>query len=241
MSSHTPARPSPYAPPSASVPQILPSSISLDEVPSLVFVFLTFQEVKLHNGTPAQRRVWDDLATIYSIIVCLEFVEKAYVRDTITQAQSSTPHQRKLLTSRYTQKCSNLLTQYKAILKDAEVQERFGDLEQFQKLYNVQFTSATYRLKVGVPATVEHAGSHHHIPSTSESSTDQVNARHIAETVEVPPTTTPHRNSALDFLLTVEIHYVYGRTQTELSIKRSITSTFIRFNDFVEYEYATRL
>ena len=90
---------------------------------------------------------------------------------------------------RYTQKCSNLLTQYKAILKDAEVQERFGDLEQFQKQYNVQFTSATYRLKVGVPATVEHAGSHHHIPSTSESPTDQVNARHIAETVEVTPTT----------------------------------------------------
>jgi len=145
------------------------------------------------------------------------------------------------LTSRYTQKCSNLLTQYKAILKDAEVQERFGDLDHFQKQYNVQFTSATYRLKVGVPATVEHAGSHHHIPSTSESPTDQVNARHIAETVEVAPTTRPHRNSALDFLLTVEIHYVYGRTQTELSIKRSITSTFIRFNDFVEYEYATRL
>jgi len=77
------------------------------------------------------------------------------------------------------------LTQYKAILKDAEVQERFGDLDQFQRLYNVQFTSATYRLKVGVPATVEHAGSHHHISSTSESPTDQVNARHIAETVEV--------------------------------------------------------
>src|SRR5271170_5038015 len=91
------------------------------------------------------------------------------------------------LTSRYTQKCSNLLTQYKAILKDAEVQERFGDLDHFQKQYNVQFTSATYRLKVGVPATVEHAGSHHHIPSTSESPTDQVNARHIAETVEVAP------------------------------------------------------
>jgi len=80
------------------------------------------------------------------------------------------------------------LTQYKAILKDAEVQERFGDLDQFQRMYDVQFTSATYRLKVGVPATVEHAGSHHHIPSTSESPADQVNARHIAETVEVPPT-----------------------------------------------------
>jgi hypothetical protein len=33
MSSHTPARPSPYAPPSAALPQILPSAISLDEVP----------------------------------------------------------------------------------------------------------------------------------------------------------------------------------------------------------------
>jgi ESCRT-I complex subunit VPS28 len=80
-----------------------------------------------------------------------------------------------------------LLTQYKAILKDAEVQERFGDLESFQKEYGVQFTSATYRLKVGVPATVEHAGTHH-LPHISESNiSDQVNARHIAETVEVLP------------------------------------------------------
>jgi len=54
------------------------------------------QEVKLHNGTPAQRRVWDDLATIYSIIVSLEYVEKAYVRDTITQAQYSLFEIRKL-------------------------------------------------------------------------------------------------------------------------------------------------
>lgn len=141
--------------------------------------------MKLHNGTPAQRRVWDDLATIYSIIVSLEFVEKAYVRDTITQAQSD-PVLYNMPNNRYTQKCSNLLTQYKAILKDAEVQERFVDLETFQKDYNVQFTSATYRLKVGVPATVEHGGNHHHISSPSEPVNDPVNARHIAETVEVP-------------------------------------------------------
>lgn len=48
----------------------------------------------------------------------------------------------------------------------------------------MQFTSATYRLKVGVPATVEHAGSHH-VSNPSETTTDQVSARHIAETVEV--------------------------------------------------------
>lgn len=71
-------------------------------------------------------------------------------------------------------------------MKDEEVQERFGDLESFQREYNVSFTSATYRLKVGVPATVEHAGSHHHIATSSDTVTDQVNARHIAETVEVP-------------------------------------------------------
>jgi hypothetical protein len=96
----------------------------------------------------------------------------------------------RLLTWRYTQKCSNLLTQYKAILKDEEVLERFGDLESFQRKYNVSFTSATYRLKVGVPATVEHAGSHH-ISSSSDTVTDQVNAQHIAETVEVRNTPSP--------------------------------------------------
>lgn len=50
----------------------------------------------------------------------------------------------------------------------------------------MQFTSATYRLKVGVPATVEHAGSHHQgVTDTTTGITNQVNAKHIAETVEV--------------------------------------------------------
>jgi ESCRT-I complex subunit VPS28 len=74
--------------------------------------------------------------------------------------------------------------QYKAILKDSETADAFGDLEQFQKEYKVSFPSATYRLKVGVPATVEHAGTHH---TTADPSSEQVNARHIAETVEVSP------------------------------------------------------
>lgn len=50
----------------------------------------------------------------------------------------------------------------------------------------MQFTSATYRLKVGVPATVEHAGSHHQsVADTATGIISQVNAKHIAETVEV--------------------------------------------------------
>ena len=145
-------------------------------------------------------------------MIWLPFTPSSYVSNSSKKPTSATPSPKHstptqttsisscvLLTwgDRYTQKCSNLLTQYKAILKDAEVQERFGDLEQFQKQYNVQFTSATYRLKVGVPATVEHAGSHHHIPSTSESPTDQVSARHIAETVEVTPTRHTHSHPFL--------------------------------------------
>jgi hypothetical protein len=81
-------------------------------------------------------------------------------------------------------------------------------LEAFQKEYNVQLPSATYRLKVGVPATVEHAGSHHHIPGTAEAVNDQVNARHIAETVEVAK----HYYS----VLMLEIYHVYGCTQVEI-------------------------
>jgi len=50
----------------------------------------------------------------------------------------------------------------------------------------VQFPSATYRLKVGVPATVEHAGSH--IPLSPVAGVvggdQQVSARNVAETVE---------------------------------------------------------
>jgi len=92
MTSHAPARPSPYAPPSSAIPQIPACSISLDEVSIILKSTADNQEVKLHNGTPGQRRVWDDLATIYSIIVSLEFVEKAYVRDTITQAQYLLPY-----------------------------------------------------------------------------------------------------------------------------------------------------
>ena len=110
----------------------------------------------------------------------------------------------------------------------------------------MQFTSATYRLKVGVPATVEHGGSHHQsVTETPTGVTDQVNARHIAETVEV--TSLPFSSCVIprevcrilgDLCsvsllweplcriqrLMVEIHYLYGRVEIELQIERSITS-----------------
>ncbi|KAI9628035.1 hypothetical protein H4Q26_018236 [Puccinia striiformis f. sp. tritici PST-130] len=45
------------------------------------------EEFKLYS-TNAEREKYDNQATLYSIILSLEYLERAYVRDSITQAQS---------------------------------------------------------------------------------------------------------------------------------------------------------
>lgn len=72
-------------------------SINLDEVHSsrartiskvnkMVDVLGYLQEVRL-STTNADRERYDELATLYGIIVSLDYLEKAYVRDSITQTQ----------------------------------------------------------------------------------------------------------------------------------------------------------
>jgi ESCRT-I complex subunit VPS28 len=101
------------------------------------------KEVRLYN-TGKERELYESLAEIYSIIITLDFVEKAYLRDTITQHE-------------YTPTCLRLLAQYSAILKNEEVSNRFQSLDAFKEQYGMNHAHATSRLKVGVPATVEHA------------------------------------------------------------------------------------
>ena len=68
---HQPYAPSPYSyTPDPSVA----SKVSLDE------------EIKL-STTTQQRELNESLAEIFSIIVTLDFVEKAYVKDTITHEE----------------------------------------------------------------------------------------------------------------------------------------------------------
>jgi len=50
------------------------STISLDE------------EVRLYN-TNAEREKYNTLATLYGIIIALDYLERAYVRDAITSTQ----------------------------------------------------------------------------------------------------------------------------------------------------------
>jgi ESCRT-I complex subunit VPS28 len=85
---------------------------------------LHVQEVKL-STTNAERDLNDSLAEIYSIIVTLDALEKAYLKDSITEFD-------------YTGTCSRLLKQYKSNLANETVARAFGDLDQFAKEWQVR-------------------------------------------------------------------------------------------------------
>ncbi|PPQ71158.1 hypothetical protein CVT24_009839 [Panaeolus cyanescens] len=115
------------------------------------------EEVRLYS-TNAEREKYNTLATLFGIIVALDYLERAYVRDSITAAE-------------YSPACTRLLSQYKTMLK--LVGSDVPSIEDFMKRYRVQPPSmqiprrsdsfqmdhpaALHRLKVGVPATVEHS------------------------------------------------------------------------------------
>ena len=107
------------------------------------------QEVKLYT-TPAERDLWDSLAEIYSIIVTLDGLEKAYIKDSITEAE-------------YTEMCTKLLKQYASTLSDERVSRAFVDLETFKREWDVRLSVLNDRrrfaeaiIEVGKGAAQEH-------------------------------------------------------------------------------------
>jgi len=99
--------PTPYIPRSA-----LSATINLDE------------EAKL-SMTNAERDLNDSLAEIYSIIITLDGLEKAFLKDSINEGD-------------YTETCSRLLKQYKSNLADETIAKAFGDLDQFRREWDVR-------------------------------------------------------------------------------------------------------
>lgn len=79
---------------------------------------------------------------------------------------------------RYTPTCLRLLGQYKTLLKNPTVSSAFKDLTTFKSSYHISYPSATERLKIGVPATFEHA------PSQPQSSSAVVSAKAAAEATQ---------------------------------------------------------
>lgn len=125
-----------YAPtPHSYIPNIgLLATINLDEVrEALPVVFckptnISNQEVKL-SETRAERDLQDSLAEVFSIVITLDELEKAYLKDAIPESD-------------YTEICDRLLKQYKAILTDEAVVREFVDLETFKNQWDVRIISS---------------------------------------------------------------------------------------------------
>ncbi|MCJ1224913.1 Vacuolar protein-sorting-associated protein 28 [Toensbergia leucococca] len=157
----------PYAPtPHSYTPSSLTATMNMDE------------EVKLWT-TAAERDLWDSIAEIYSIIITLDGLEKAYIKDCLPESE-------------YTEICSRLLKQYKSSLSDETVAKEFVDLETFKREWGIECPRATERLRVGFPATVIDPTNHphHSTPATSSS--------------HHPPPATPTTASMPQILLATE-------------------------------------
>ncbi|EJT81669.1 vacuolar protein sorting-associated protein 28 [Gaeumannomyces tritici R3-111a-1] len=124
-----------YAPtPHSYVPNTaMSATISLDE------------EVRLAD-TRAERDLQDSLAEIFSIIVTVDELEKAFLKDAIPESD-------------YTDICERSLKQYRSILADETVAAAFGDLEEFKAEWDLEVPRATERIRVGMPATAVQASS----------------------------------------------------------------------------------
>jgi ESCRT-I complex subunit VPS28 len=137
------ARPQSYAPtPHSYIPNTnLSATINLDEVrqslrlrlyPHVGALTLTLsQEVKLTN-TRAERDLQESLAELFSIIVTLDELEKAFLKDAIPEAE-------------YTEICERSLRQYKALLTDETIAREFQGLEEFKARWEVR----TMRFHIG--------------------------------------------------------------------------------------------
>ncbi|KAF4595429.1 vacuolar protein sorting-associated protein Vps28 [Ophiocordyceps camponoti-floridani] len=124
-----------YAPtPHSYVPNTtLSATINLDE------------EVKL-TETRAERDLQDSLAELFSIIVTLDELEKAFLKDAIPEAE-------------YTEICERSLRQYKALLADDTIAREFQGLDEFKAKWEIEAPRATERLRVGMPSTTVTASS----------------------------------------------------------------------------------
>ncbi|KAG5439581.1 hypothetical protein PCANB_002157 [Pneumocystis canis] len=121
------------------------------------------------DETPTEYNLWESLSDVYVIIRCLEFLEKAYLRDIISSEQ-------------YTSTCLRLLAQYKTVLKSPLIEHVFDSLDTFCSTYEISCFHAIYRLKLGIPMTMEHATSN--IASSQTQLQSTVSAKQVAEVVQ---------------------------------------------------------
>ncbi|KAG5945508.1 hypothetical protein E4U15_005180 [Claviceps sp. LM218 group G6] len=103
------------------------------------------EEVKL-TETREERDLQESLAELFSIIVTLDELEKAFLKDAIPENE-------------YAEICERSLRQYKALLADDTIAREFEGLEEFKAKWDLQAPRATERLRVGMPSTTMTASS----------------------------------------------------------------------------------
>ncbi|KAI4136329.1 MAG: hypothetical protein LQ340_008132, partial [Diploschistes diacapsis] len=106
--------------------------------------------VSLPRPSSSARDLLDSLAEIYSILVALEGLEKAFNKDSVPEAE-------------YTELCARLLKQYRGNLGDGNgtgrVEREFGALEDFAARWQIECPRASERIRTGLPATIAQAAS----------------------------------------------------------------------------------
>ncbi|KAK7743611.1 Vacuolar protein-sorting-associated protein 28 [Cytospora paraplurivora] len=125
------------------------------------------QEVKL-TETRAERDLQGSLAEIFSIIVTLDELEKAFLKDAIPEAD-------------YTEICERSLKQYKSILADETVAKAFVGLEEFKAEWDLEVPRATERIRVGMPSTTLTASSG---PAPTQAATSNTSGALILEATQ---------------------------------------------------------
>ena len=118
-----------------------PPKYSLEHGTHLETSYNPNQTVKLYNNSQ-QRRLYEDMADLYTIIKSTEHLEKAYIKDAISSDE-------------YTEACQRLISQFKTTEKALGL-----NTLDFMNEYKMDCPLAVERLlTAGVPATVMHAHS----------------------------------------------------------------------------------
>jgi ESCRT-I complex subunit VPS28 len=98
------------------------------------------EEVELYRSSK-ERQAYDDQATLYSIILATEHLERAYARDSVTNQE-------------YTMECNKLISQFRLAEKAALKNDNMTT-ETFMERYQMDCPRATERLlKMGVPEPI---------------------------------------------------------------------------------------
>mmetsp|Transcript_349 Transcript_349/g.799 ORF Transcript_349/g.799 Transcript_349/m.799 type:complete len:224 (+) Transcript_349:102-773(+) len=103
-------------------------------------------EIDLYSSS-RERKAYENMGDLYTIIVATEHLERAYAQDAITQTE-------------YTTECNKLLSQFKIAEKAALGNHNGGmTTETFMRLYQMDCPRAADRLLVkGVPELVKTSG-----------------------------------------------------------------------------------